>query len=624
MTTDYYRGNGYSVTPEEALFHWRERASNEADELQTARLVRDITKSDVAVPLPMSAGPEERLSTANFFLIGLEGTAQRFASMQPNVWSPPVQPGKQRSEERARTRRLAGLAWWEMNGMDAGCDEQRAYQFFTYARSPVMIRPAWRKIDGKRVGLPVWEPMDPLAAFPSPSASAADVHPSDCVFHFTRTWGWLLRNHPDEVKYLFVGDRDTPTIDDTFDLVRWVDCEQDMLIVVGRDPAGYPTRVRQTVLPVYDDAWDNSDRVIDGADGHYGRHEAVVLCRSRNLAGEPLVVMPGRWGLDGRNGMMDGLVGLFFRIQRLSALEDDAIERGVFPEEWLVNPNGEARVVVKADGRRGIVGEITNGDIRTRDLNPGYRTTQALERLEGYLKQEGHIPSEFLGENPTGVRTGVRGEALLNAFVSFNLASGHRQFQAAKSRELEVAAAVAKAYFGKQPTRYYVSWSKAQGPIDYRPVDIFEESRRFVVEYPTIGADRSIQQQTDMAKFNNKLMSRRTYMRRDPDVRDDEAEIDMIAAEDILEGVQLAFKTQAANPDGPYTPAQYAKVARLVMEDKMGLAEAIEKIDEEVREKQAAEQGAAPEDMPGLEGAPVPPAAPPSMESLLASLGGAA
>lgn len=365
-------------------------------------------------------------------------------------------------------------------------------------------------------------------------------------------------------------------------------------------------------------------------DGHYGRHSSVVLCRSRNLADEPLIVMPGRWGLDGRNGMMDGLIGLFMRIQRLSALEDDAIERGVFPEEWLVNPNGEARVITKADGRRGIVGEISGGQIVTRDLNPGYRTSQALQRLEGYLRQEGHIPAEMLGENPTGVRTGVRGEALLNAFVSFNLASGHRQFQAAKARELEVAAAVSKAYFGKQPTRFYVSWSKAQGDVDFRPDDIFEESRRFVVRYPTVGADSNIQQQADMSKVGAGLMSRRTFMRRDSTVDDDEAEMDELVSERLLEAMLVSFETQAANPDSPYTPVQVARIARLVRADRMDLADAIEQIDEEVREAQAAAEAEAarapvdPARMPGLNGepAPVEPASPPSLEALLGSLGG--
>lgn len=627
---DYY---GFSVSPESALFHWQERASVEAPEIQTARLVRDVTKSEVAVPLPMSATSEERLSTANFFLIGLENTAQRFASRQPTVWSPSVNPGGQKADERAQTRRRWAYAMWEQNGMDAGFDEQRAWHFFTYARSPVLIRPSWKRVDGKRVGIPLWDPLDPLGTYPAPSVSAADVHPADCVTHFTRTWGWLLRNHPDEVRYLFVGDRNKPDLDDLFDLVRWVDCEQDMLIVVGRDPAGYPARVRQSVLGVYDPwpAWDPSTVAVAGGpmDGHYGRHSAVVLCRARNLADEPLIVMPGRFGLDGRNGLMDGLIGLFFRIQRLSALEDDAIERGVFPEEWLVNPGGEARVITKADGRRGIVGEISGGSIVTRDLNPGYRTSEALQRLERYLQQEGHIASEYLGENPTGVRTGVRGDALMDAFVSFNLASGDRQFQAAKARELEVAAAVAKAYFAKQPTRFYVSWSKAQGQVDFRPVDIFEESRHFVVRYPTVGADRNIQQQVDISKVGAGLMSRRTFMRRDADVDDDEAELDELVSERVLEAMLVSFETQAANPESPYTPRQVAQIARLVRENKMDLADAIEKVDEEVREAQAAAQEAAGQQdvdaagMLGLSGdvQPAAPAAPPSLESLLGSLG---
>lgn len=610
----------FRISVEDALFHWRERAAQLAPELDVARRVRDITNGTMAVPLPMSATPDESLSTANFFLIGLEGTAQRHASMQPNVMSPPVSQ-KARAVERSLTRKAAALAWWEMNGMDAGFDEERAIRFYAYARAPVMVRPAWRKVDGKRIGLPVWEPMDALTAYPAPATSAADVHPPDCVFSFQRSWGWLLRNHPDEVKYLFVGGPETkPHLDEMFDCVRWCDDEQDMLIVVGRDPEGYPQRVRATVLP----AWDPAKWFTAPEGGKYGCHQAVLLRRSRNLAEIPQVVMPGRWGLDGRNGMMDGLTGLFLRIQRLSALEDDAIERGVFPEEWLVNPNGEARVVVQADGRRGILGEITNGDIRTRDLNPGYRTTQAIERLERYLKQEGHIPEEMLGNNPTGVRTGVRGEALQNAFIGFNLASGQRAFQASKARELEVAACVARAYFGRQKTSFFVSWANARGQVDFVPKEIFEESTRFVVEYPSIGADRFQQQQADLAKVNNRTMSRQTAMERDPDVRDTDLERRRLVAERADEAVLVSFETQAANPQGPYTPSQTAKIARLVREGKT-VDEAIEIVDRERQEQQAAAQPTQvdPSMMPGLAGEPAAaaPAAAPSLEQLLGSLG---
>lgn len=611
--------------PEEILFRWRERAAALSPELQTAKLVRDITRGDISVPLPSSAGEYERMSTANFFAIGLEGTAQRHASMQPNISSPAVEPGKTRSEEKARKRRLAALAWSEENGLDR-LDESRALEYYAYGRAPVMIRPEWRTIDGQRIGLPVWDPMDALAAFPAPSTSAADVHPTDCIFAYERTWGWILRAYPDEAKYLFVGET-APDMDALFELVRYVDDEQDTLLLVGREPGGLPKHNRRrSVLGVYSGV---GKTIVDPgtmAEGHYGSHSAVVLRQARNLAGVCPVVMPGRWGLDGRTGQFDGMIGLFFRMQRLQASEDDAIDRGIWPEEWLVNPTGEARVITKADGRRGILGEITNGTIVTRDLNPSYRTTQAIDRLERMLRMEGHIPAEWAGENPTGVRTGVRGDALMNAFISFNLASGHRQMQAARARELEVAALVAREYFGSKKSRFFISWAGASGPVDFTPKDIFTESTRYVVKYPMVGADRNMQQQVDLSKVGAGMMSRETAMSRDPDVDDVEAERDRLVAERVQEAGIVSFETQAANPEGPYTPRQVARIARLVRENKMDLFAAIEKVDEEIREEQAAQQPEPvdPALMPGLNGEPqmAEPTAPPSLESLLGSLAG--
>ncbi|NCV60837.1 MAG: hypothetical protein EBW52_05455, partial [Betaproteobacteria bacterium] len=45
-----------------------------------------------------------------------------------------------------------------------------------------------------------------------------------------------------------------------------------------------------------------------------------------------------------------------------------------------------------------------------QQINPGYKTDTALDRLERQERLEGSIPAEFGGESASNIRTGRRGE----------------------------------------------------------------------------------------------------------------------------------------------------------------------------------------------------------------------
>ena len=92
-----------------------------------------------------------------------------------------------------------------------------------------------------------------------------------------------------------------------------------------------------------------------------------------------------------------------------------------------------------------------------------------------------------------------------------------------------------------------------------------------------------------------------------------------------------SIQQQAANPEGPYQPADLASLTKKVMVEKKTLFDAVSEVDEEARERQAQEvPPGAPEAMPGLAapgmGAEAPMAPPQgqeqSLNALLAQLGG--
>ncbi|MHC4685332.1 MAG: hypothetical protein ACYTEW_13605, partial [Planctomycetota bacterium] len=129
------------------------------------------------------------------------------------------------------------------------------------------------------------------------------------------------------------------------------------------------------------------------------------------------------------------------------------------------------------------------------------------------------------------------------------------------------------------------------------------------------------------------MMSKESAREADPLISDPELEHDRITSEGIEAALLASIQQQAANPEGPYQPADLASLTKKVMVEKKSLFDAVNEVDEEARERQAEEVPAgAPQGMPGLAvpgmGAEAPMAPPPgrqqgpSLQALLAQLGG--
>jgi hypothetical protein len=66
-----------------------------------------------------------------------------------------------------------------------------------------------------------------------------------------------------------------------------------------------------------------------------------------NRTGMPLAVIPQRITLDTPRGQYDGVLGMYFTRARLQALTEIAIERGIFPDEYLVARPGENPEIIQ-------------------------------------------------------------------------------------------------------------------------------------------------------------------------------------------------------------------------------------------------------------------------------------
>ena len=573
-----------------------ERQAKQGPVIESMRQLRDAYNGDLVIPLP-ELDRKEKSAVANLITTGLDQTAMRIASTMPSVYYPALEEGNNASEKRARTRKRATMAWWEANKMPLKM-RRRARWLIGYASSPVIIRP------DTKWGAARWDIRDPLNTFPSVGEDPDQITPSDCIFTYSRSRAWLQERYPEALANL---KSVNPKPTDIIGIVEYTDAEVTVLMATSS---------------AKQNPWES---MVRGA-------PHVELERVQNRTGLCLAVVPGRITLDRPMGQFDSLVGMYNLQSKLMALEVIAVERGIFPDTYLVSRPGEtARFVAGPfDGRTGQVNVVSGGDIREMAANPGFATNGMMDRIERAQRIGSGTPAEFGGESTSNVRTGKRGDAILSAVVDFPIQEAQEIFAASLQEENKRAIAIAKTYFGNERKSFYVSSRGAKGHVDYVPNKDFEDDNN-VVTYSHSGADANSLVVGLGQRIGIGIMSKQTAQEIDPFISDPEAEKDRVISESLEAALLQSIQTQAAQ--GAIPPSDVASIVALVGADKMDLAAAVTKIHEQAQARQAtpAPTGA-PETMPGL-GAPgmgaeqpaQQPAVPPNPQdigALLASMSG--
>lgn len=582
-------------TVEEIVSLYRERLTASGPVLQQMREVRRLANGEIVVPLS-ELDRTARSSVANLFVTGLDQMAMRVTSTQPAPYFPALREGQERSMQLARDRKRAMLSIWDQNRM-AQKDRRRARNFFAYASAPVFLKPNFDK------RLVEWHLRNPLDTFASPVVDESNPVPDNVIFTYSRSYEWIMRNYGFLNGLLRVGN---PASDDLFTVLEYVDDVEVVMVVLGYE----------------------KDRDPLSGSLFMGR-PAVELSRVPNRCGMPLVVIPSRITLDKPKGQFDGLLGMYYTRARLQALTEIAIERGIFPDEYLVARPGENPEVIQiADGKTGQLGVVKGGDIQQLQSQPGYKTDVALDRLERQERLEGAIPAEFGGESGTNIRTGRRGESILSATVDFRVQEAQDTLAAARVEEDKIAIHMERTYWGDSPKSFFIPGMKG-GIKDYTPNKLWETDFHYVA-YSASGSDVNSLIVGLGQRLGTGLMSKESAREADPLIADPELEKDRIVAEGIESALLSSIQAQAADPNGPYQPDDLAFIAEQVQTNKMSLYEAIMAAQKRAQERQAtpAEMGA-PETMPGLAtpgmGAEQPVAGPPpGIDGLLGALGGGA
>ena len=544
-------------------------ARSQASDGTKARMrdLRDYYNGDVIVPLP-ELNSDEQSAVANLLAQGLDQTAMRIASTRPDIHCPPTDPSKKRSRDNANIRRKAIFGWWENSRMDLQL-AKRARHLIGYSTTITQLR------FNPKTGCPEWHLRDPLTAYPATLLGVDDMRPRDVIFAYERPLGYLRAMYPD-VAAVFQSDSGAGE-DQPIEMIEYISDEEQVLIAM-RGPVK---------TGVFSTSSYSDDNIV------------VELERAPNILGQCPVVCAERISLDDAQGQFDGILGMYQMQARLMALEVIAVQKGVFPDTWLIGRQGETpQIVNPADGLTGEVGVVRGGDLRDMQMQPGYMTNPAIDRLERAQRLTAGIPPEFGGESSTNIRTGRRGDAVLSAVVDFPVQESQRIMARSLQEENKLAVDISKAYAGRKGKSFYVTTKNAKGRVDYTPNDNFDSTDN-VVSYSQAGADINNLVIGGGQRVGMGTMSKRSFMAIDPLVEDPEFEHDSVISEQLEQALLLSIQQQAS--EGVIPPADLARIMDLVAKDQMELAGAVDKVQKEAQERQATMvEATAPEAQPGL------------------------
>jgi hypothetical protein len=528
------------------------------------RVIQSIYNGTAEIPLP-DMERTDLPSVPNLLASGVDQMAGRIASVTPNVIFAERNPNRS-EKRRAATASRVVTGWWQEDRLMMKM-KQRARHLIAYGMSPVVIR--W---DGEE-NVPTWHVRHPLETFPSTDLTIGQVQPTDCIFAYRRSVAWLRSKGYGPQVAQVTGKWDMPN-DASMLLIEYVDEYCTQLILTSYSEGNDITSM-----------WESTGKMR-------GVLLEMIMVPESDDPEMPCTV-PMRITLDGAAGQFDNMIGMYFMQARLMALETIAVEKGIFPDTYIVSRPGEVGRIIDGphDGRTGLINIISGGDIRTEQPQPGYLTNPTIDRLERNQRVTAGVPAEFGGESSTNIRTGRRGDAVLSAVIDFPVAEAQETFAYALEEENEIAISLAKAYAGNKSTTIYVGTGNATRAVTYTPNDVFPD-KEHVVSYPASGTDVNSLIIGLGQRIGLGIMSKETAASLDPFIDNPEIEHDRIIAEGLEQALVASIQQQAAG--GQIPPLVLAKVMDLVKTDRMEIAEALQKVtDDAAKEAQKAAEAQA-------------------------------
>ena len=546
---------------EDILTLYRQRTKHYNALHTKMRTIQSVYNGTMSIPLP-ELEQNEMPSVPNLLAQGVDQMAGRIASVIPSVTF--ATDSDTRTEaRRASTASRVTTGWWQLDRIPMKM-KQRARHMIAYSMAPCVLR--WDPKEHR----PIWHIRHPLETYPSTDITPGNVQPTDVIFAFKRTLNWLKSMGYGAQAAAVSGKwdmhRDTEML-----LLEYVDAEGTALILTAQSST-------QEDFYGYSQGFNDS-----------GSMKGVMLEYVPNPIGIIPVTIPMRITLDGPTGQFDNMIGMYYQQAKLMALETIAVEKGIFPDTYLESRQGEVARFLDGphDGRTGMVNIVSGGQIREIQSQPGYLTNPTIDRLERNQRVTSGIPAEFGGESSTNIRTGRRGDAVLSAVIDFPVSEAQETFGFTLEEENEIAMSMAKKYDGNTSRTIYVGVGNSNKAVTYVANKIFTNMEH-VVSYPAAGTDLNSLMIGLGQRVGLGTMGKETAASLDPFIDNPEQEHDRIIAEGLEQALVSGIQQQAAS--GAIPPIVLAKIMRLVSNDRIELAEALDKVTAEAAKEQEAKQ----------------------------------
>ncbi len=538
---------------------------------------------DWVLPVP-SVETEPSMPPLTPALVGeiVEKTAQRASSVLPVTSFPALDPRKERgrrSKEYAATRRRIIAAVGHESKWMLG--RRRAYrQLAAYHTCSIAIVPDFAK------NVPTWQVRDPLSTFTEPQAWE-ELRPPRYGAFITRWSGESVRQ-------------------------MWpLACEE----------RGGPVSQWQTA-ELWDVAeWHDEDQVLYGLVGPVNAVGEHIADRSSsapymqlspsypNRAGYMTIIQPHMVSLGPIASRLSMLLGNIDYQAKLMSLDILAQERAIFPDVWAIG-EGNPEIVGGEwkDGRTGKVnllrGVTQVGVLRT---SPDPRTGQMVDRLERNVRISTGLIPQSGGENWGSLRTGRAMDSMAAIALDPGIQELHDIWQTWMPHMHEATLGMLKGMPGWRRRKYvlFSGWPSDEGLVEFTPTEHIEDCHNTVV-YAIPGADVTQVTQVLGSLVGAGMMSLETAQNTHPFIGDGELERKRSAMEQLERVYRETIMQQIATKELPLMAGKWLDDA---LRDNKTIYEAMEIVDNKLRELQAtaappAPEGmiAAPETMPGLEG----------------------
>lgn len=501
----------------------------------------------------------------------VDQTSQRASTVDPILWSPALDPVKERgkrSTEYASIRRRALQATYADSKWQIG--RRKSFrQMAAYDTTCIVVVPDFTNY------MPRIQVRDPLSAFVE-QTSEDELRAPEYGGFVTRHSGADLRWRFPAARHENGGPITNVNTDQQWEMLEWYDSDQVVFGLLG---------------PVHDNGLHISNQWVGNTVG------LQISPQYPNRAGCCPIITPSNVALNRQYSRLYRMLGSVDIQSKLTALDIIAQEKAIFPDMYaLGRMNGTPTIVggTWQDGREGNMNLLADVEqVGVLRQTPDQRTGQLIDRLERNFRTSTGLSPMYGGESFGSLRTGRALDSMMGISVDPMIQELHEVHAAWMPHVHNAVFETYKGWWGNKQYSMYTRWKGDRTLVKFVPDEHFETTETSV-NYPIPGADVVQQTQILGSLLGTNTISSATFRELHPYIADPDAEKFRVHTEEFERATQAALINQLGQGQ---LPLPVASIIAKHLARGRSIFEAIELADKEIREKQATEAPPPPEGM---------------------------